>query len=253
MKKLLLYFLLLNSNFVLGQSSFIFKEDLPCVNKQFNVFVHAVNNYQYKTIKEDDVKEAIAYANDLFAPICVSFKFCEMDTVFNYYYNSLDSDKMDELDVLYEQHNRINLFVILGGFPNPYIREVVTGSIDSLTGSNLYINSTGAFPQALGHFFGLDYTFKGDKEELVDGSNCETSGDKICDTPADPYTLIRKPSKYVDGLCRFIRLEKDPNGDFYQPDVTNIMSIFFGCHCKFSIEQYKRMAENIFKAKTKHW
>ncbi len=253
MKKLLIFFLLLTGFSVLGQSSFIFKKDLPCVNKEFNVFVHAVNNYKYKTVEEDEVKEAIERANELFAPICVTFKFCEMDTVFNYNYNSLGSDKMEELDVLYVQHNRINLFVISGYFPNPYIKEVVTGSIDSLNSSNLYVNDLFAFPQALGHFFGLDYTFKGDKEELVNGSNCETSGDKICDTPADPYTLIRKPSKYVDGLCRFIRLEKDPNGDFYQPDVTNIMSIFFGCHCKFSLEQYKRMAENILKVKSKHW
>jgi len=253
MKNKFILLLLFYSFLSFGQSTYHFNQDLPCVDKQFNIFVHAVNNRKYETVTEDDVKTAIERANELFAPICVSFKFCEMDTVFNYNYNSLYPERMEELGILYSQYNRINLFVITRGFYISYLGEVCLGSIDSLRNSNLFISRPDALPQALGHFFGLDYTFKGDREELVDGSNCETAGDKICDTPADPYSLLNNPSEYVNSKCEFIFLERDPNGDLYQPDVTNIMSIFFRCHCKFSIEQYKRMAENIFKANKKHW
>jgi len=240
------------SSLLFGQSTFHFNQDLPCVDKQFNIFVHAVNNHFYNTVTEDKVKEAIDRANKLFAPICVSFKFCEMDTVFNYNYNGLFGGEMKELAKLYVQHNRINLYIITEGFYVPYIGEICLGSIDSLRNANLFVSFLSALPQALGHFFGLKYTFYG-IDELVDGSNCETAGDKICDTPADPYNLIYSPGRYIDASCHFKTLEYDANGMYYEPDVTNIMSIFYKCHCKFSIGQYKKMAENIINANKKHW
>jgi len=253
MKKLLLIFLIFQTVIVFGQSGFYFNQDLPCVNKQFNIYVHVINNEQYRTATENDVKDAIERANELFAPICISFKFCEMDTVFNYNYRYICPDDMRELRVLYAHHNRINLFVT-HTFEQPFMKEYCLGSVDSMNYAGLFINDPLALPQVLGHFFGLSHTYENSEGlELVDGSNCKTTGDKICDTPADPYPEYDVIGNYIDDECVFFVVKKDVNGDIYLPDVTNIMSNYFPCQCKFSVEQYKKMAENYFKASKKHW
>ncbi len=253
MKNKFIILLIFTTTILFGQSNFHFNRDLPCVDKQFNLFVHAVNNTKYKTVTEDKMREAIERANEIFAPICISFKMCEMDTVFNYNYDILGYHEMKELSNLYVQHNRINVYVIHTTFFNPYIKEICMGSIDSMRNGNLFISQLNALPQVLGHFFGLQHTHKGSGEELVDGSNCKTAGDKICDTPADPYVFGTQINPYITGDCTFKSLKTDANGEYYTPDVTNVMSGFFYCHCKFSNEQYLKMAENYFKAAQKHW
>ncbi len=73
----------------------------------------------------------------------------------------------------------------------------------------------------LGHVLGLQHTFGPD--ELVDGSNCLTSGDGICDTPADGGYYL--PGVHIDlSTCTYIATETDANGDLYSPMLNNIMS-----------------------------
>lgn len=94
----------------------------------------------------------------------------------------------------------------------------------------------------LGHFFGLIHTFGGSlwgqlTSELVDGSNCETSGDWICDTPADPY-----PHGFTVNSCQYTGTVVDANGDLYTPDTENIMSYYpFPCTNHFTVGQDDRM------------
>lgn len=72
-----------------------------------------------------------------------------------------------------------------------------------------------------GHVLGLMHTHTGNGSELVDGSNCDISGDLLCDTPADPGLNAGN----VDWVtCTYIGTATDANGDIYQPDVENIMS-----------------------------
>jgi hypothetical protein len=97
----------------------------------------------------------------------------------------------------------------------------------------------------LGHYFDLDHTFSGEGIELANGSNCSTAGDGICDTPADPYVDTEPVSDYVDGNCIFISKKKDVNGQFYDPDVSNIMGYYQQCRClKFTHDQYAKMANH---------
>ena len=97
-------------------------------------------------------------------------------------------------------------------------------------------------------------------EELVDGSNCETAGDQLCSTPADPYGFIRdeadewiprdpKGIVYNDG-CEFISQLKDANGDYFSPSTTNMMS-HYPCKCHFTHEQFSIMVDNYNKANHK--
>ncbi|MGH1437760.1 MAG: zinc-dependent metalloprotease [Lewinella sp.] len=96
----------------------------------------------------------------------------------------------------------------------------------------------------IGHFFSLEHTFNGwecgayntenvpaptspscnsPATERANGSNCETSGDYICDTPAD----------YNNGLgwsgCDFTGNVLDPQGNAIDPDERNYMSYFLSC------------------------
>lgn len=95
----------------------------------------------------------------------------------------------------------------------------------------------------MGHFFSLRHTHgssgdPGSTEELVDGSNCETTGDNICDTPADP----RLSSSNVNFNCVYTGTTQDANGDFYQPNPLNIMSYARKiCRTEFSPQQYARI------------
>ncbi len=58
--------------------------------------------------------------------------------------------------------------------------------------------------------------------ELVDGSNCTTAGDLICDTPADPNLGLAGMMDYA--TCTYIGTATDANGQPYTPLVDNIMS-----------------------------
>jgi hypothetical protein len=87
----------------------------------------------------------------------------------------------------------------------------------------------------LGHLFGLPHTHGGSSDELVDGSNCATEGDFICDTPADP-TLS---NTIVNSNCIYTGTATDANGMPYAPDPNNIMSYSRkNCRDYFSPMQY---------------
>jgi PKD repeat protein len=100
----------------------------------------------------------------------------------------------------------------------------------------------GTLPHEMGHFFALSHTHgnsnvEGSTQELVNGSNCENTGDFICDTPADPL-LVGK----VDPNCNYFGDDQDANNDLYEPDPLNIMSYSRNeCLTVFSPQQITRM------------
>lgn len=92
----------------------------------------------------------------------------------------------------------------------------------------------------IGHYFGLWHTHSTTNgAEYVNGTNCQSSGDILCDTPADP-TLS---SSTVDRTsCAYIGAEVDVNGDAYTPATNNIMSYSTKfCRINFSAGQLARM------------
>ncbi len=94
----------------------------------------------------------------------------------------------------------------------------------------------------VGHYLSLYHTHgktnTGTTDELVDGSNCTTAGDDVCDTPADPNL-----SGKVNGSCQYTGTATDANGDSYNPDPSNIMSYSLkACRNTLSSGQYSRVA-----------
>jgi len=106
-------------------------------------------------------------------------------------------------------------------------------------GSALYNKTTLA--HEIGHYLGLYHTHglfnRKLTNELVDGSNCNIAGDMICDTPADPNLLGK-----MNLDCEYTGKLTDANGDFFEPDVKNIMSYSLDKCCEhFSAGQFQRM------------
>lgn len=106
---------------------------------------------------------------------------------------------------------------------------------------------TASLSHELGHMFSLPHTFNGWEAEpynadihgnpltitstpvttrpieLVDRSNCETSADKICDTPPD-YNF-----GFTSNGCSYNQEIFDSNGDLIEPMIDNFMGYFIGC------------------------
>lgn len=117
----------------------------------------------------------------------------------------------------------------------------------------------------VGHFFGLSHTHLGwDSEqweesvhgnpapalspsgiptELMDGSNCATAGDGLCDTPPDYNFGLGWPN------CNYTGGAKDPAGVIVDPMETNIMGYFLSCSRSeyvFTPMQQQHMRTNLF-------
>lgn len=222
---------------------------LPQINKQFLVVVHIVGG----GITASQIESTLSQASAYFKPIGVTFAVCEYRTIDNIQYNELIfqetiSKKKFELKPVYGLTNRINFYFVneVDVIENAVCAYAeLRGISGSVTAGQLVFKkscfSAGVVAHELGHYFGLAHTFESEVPELADGSNCATAGDRICDTPADPYVDGDKTSDYMTG-CEFNSLKRDLNGDTYSPDVSNIMS-YYPCGCSsFTYDQYNAMA-----------
>lgn len=105
------------------------------------------------------------------------------------------------------------------------------------------------FLHEVGHYFGLLHTFQDSnnpdisKRELVTrgaGSNCVTTGDQLCDTPADPFE--RLPLIYAFNCDQKTPPDlQDANGETYSPPINNFMSYQQRCGNIFTEQQYQKM------------
>lgn len=225
---------------------------LPCVDKKFSVVAHIfLDSLGGPGITEAQITQAFADASSDFAPICISFEVCEFVYHPEFEYNIHNQDlQWAELQTLYHQQNRINIFYVNSiDIPAGACGYAGLGNIDNPNSNGIVIEKTPAccgqrtHSHELGHYFSLEHTFAGSGVELADGSNCETAGDGICDTPADPYIYPLPTTSYVDADCHFIFMGQDANGDYYDPLTGNIMSYYPDtCNCGFTHGQLKKMA-----------
>lgn len=200
-----------------------------------------------KGINSLDIYEAIADLNEIFSEAYLEFFLCDG-------INYIDNDdlvhvKKGDDGVLTEKYNvsgLINIYFthnienasgqsICGYSDNSFRKDVIMLN-------NYCATNKSSLAHEMGHFFSLIHTHGSDNNEmtseLVDGSNCDTDGDGICDTPADP----KLNSNNVDDSCNYIGTQTDANGDLYAPDAGNIMSYAKKtCRTHFSTQQLARM------------
>lgn len=246
-----------------GQSYTFQHSSLPCLNKKFTIVAHIFRDSTSGTygVSEQAIQESVESMNMPFSPICVSFEVCQFIYHDNFEHDSIDRElEMAEIAAKHNVDYRINVYYVKYLGP-PQIGFDISGlatlnGIKSATGgSYIFLEKTGlsSITHEMGHYFNLLHTFEGSGTELVNGSNCETEGDQICDTPADPFVQGDPLGLYLGDKCRFISEKRDRNGEYYNPDVGNIMS-YYGCgDCGFTWGQLNRMAQAYLNSDLKYW
>lgn len=139
---------------------------------------------------------------------------------------------------------------------------------DWIVSSTNYLDDVTTLTHEVGHFFSLNHPFYGWEPstaggwsealhgnpvtqfyapdgvtpvEKVDGSNCQTAGDGICDTPAD-YMF-----PFPNG-CNLNIEVKDVNGDVLEPDFHNFMNYASCSNYYFSEDQKEVINNSLFSS-----
>jgi len=238
---------------------------LPCLEKNFPVLVHlsvdSTDGQSY--LRDADVEDLLEKVSAFFAPICMSFTACEINRIDNYtFHNVVDDARYKEMRILFGKPRRLNIY-ILGTIPDAVCGRSTFYGIDKSDGEYIFLETEGCddslegqLAHHLGHYFGLSDTYRGSDLEYVNDLNCAIVADSICDTPTDPFGQFQgNPGSYLDPEggaldlkefitdCEFTHELLDPNGEYYQPQVGNIMSAY-PCRCGFTNEQFLKMIDN---------
>lgn len=207
---------------------------------------HVVRNSNgHGGVSSADLERALVDLNAIFKDVKVEFHiFDGIDYIDNDDLNALRKGKEGELINNYTE-GALNIY-ITDKLINNSGSSICGYNLDNIDKSIIIMKNSCAtngssLAHEIGHFFSLLHTHGRDharESELVDGSNCDTTGDGICDTPADPGLSFDN----IDSQCNYIGEEQDANGDFYEPDTGNVMSYSRkSCRTHFSTGQYARM------------
>lgn len=214
------------------------------VNKTLSVHIYIVaqafETYDYNAASFQQSWDAL---NELFAPIDLRFEVCSATNIPNYNWNSLNREvnpdtglnEEDEMLAQFYVPNNINVYYVDEMTNEPEVDGYAyfPGGPDVIVMRKAHGPMT--LPHEMGHFFALYHTFETNFGlELNNGNNCPTAGDLVCDTPAD------NNGAYSD--CQYDEIASDANGDLYTPYLSNIMSYYTECSCRFTSLQYDRMA-----------
>lgn len=217
---------------------------------EFPVKVHIVAKTDGSNgVSIPEVKVALQNLNDYYLKAYIRFvplpdyNYIKDDELYK-----LKLENEEDLCKKHDVRNVINLYVNykLQGERNTYCAYTHMPdktNIDRVLITKKCLNNGASLIRQFGHYFSLYPTTGPNQgmrsEELVDGSNCFTTGDEICDTPADPGLSLQT----VDGRCEFIGTQQDAMSKFYRPMTTNIMSDNprYECRRKLTKEQYRRI------------
>ncbi len=196
-------------------------------------------------ISVSEINEAISNLNIIYADAYMEFFIC--DDI-----NYIDNDELvhitkgDERNLIetYNSPNVINIY-FTHSIKNTFDESICgysdnEGRKDIIVINNNCATNNSSLVHEMGHFFSLIHTHgpNDTSTELVDGSNCDTDGDGICDTPADPGLS----NANINNFCEYTGSKTDANGDKYTPDTKNIMSYSRkACRNHFTPQQLARM------------
>lgn len=206
-------------------------------------------------LSKQEVIDAIKDMNQYF--IQANIRFILLDGIneisSDRYYNFNSSHEL-ELTEKHDIKHVINLYFFnaiykfgtnvcgYAPYPNEYSASYLK---DRIMVRNDCVRNGASLIHEMGHYFSLFHTHGNstaakDKELVTREKgkrNCETAGDGLCDTPADP-----RLNGKVDGECQYTGADRDPAGVKYQPNPRNVMAYsVIGCRNEFSKGQFARI------------
>jgi hypothetical protein len=214
--------------------------------------------------------QELAIVNQDFVPVGFSFFRCKTEVIktlpnffsMNYSSNILDPTTnivSDPRVVLYNGHHTsdgINVYIvqnILGYGGVAAFSAYPTGNGNNNTNLIVIKNfQNHTLTHELGHYFNVLHTDEPVKQtingmivyisdELVNGTNCSTTGDKLCGTPADPGPglggLPYCNNNTCNNVCDLLCKDNLGLGMNYTPDKANFMSNYNSCRSHFSQNQ----------------
>ena len=216
------------------------------------VKVHIVKSTTSNSASIEEIKEAFAKLNKYFVQIYVQFvPLGDFNYISNDKYFDFNKEDENALCGSNDSKNVINLYIVGSISDGPlkfcgytYYPEDLEKNTDRVFLANECLSDGVSLARQMGHYFTLFSTSGlnvSETQEWVNGENCATEGDLICDTPADPGLELSS----VDDRCGYIGKKQDQSGRkrFYKPDTKNLMSDNPRLYCcdHFTEQQYQKM------------
>lgn len=207
-------------------------------------------------LSETQLLDAIEYLNESYDAMNITFFLAgAINYINDDVFYDFDASQEAQLTGAYNVENTINIYFFnsLSSGSSAlcgYAYFPATGRDHVMMANGCTVNRGSTLPHELGHYFNLFHTHgksnTGTTDELVDGSNCDSAGDDVCDTSADPNLSGR-----VNGDCQYIGENVDGNGDRFSPNPRNFMSYAPGqCRELFSNGQTERIVAAYDQFKT---
>lgn len=157
-----------------------------------------------------------------------------------------DLNTFNTMTFILDVENTINIYMLKDGINSSICATYrVPYGVIAFFGNSCF--DGGSITRTLGSALGLAVTYRGFEGtgdncgiqvtagEKVDGSNCSTAGDRLCDTPPDYAVLLWECDANEEGCIQI-----DPDGVEFRPDGTNFMSSS-NCRSRFSPMQAEVM------------
>lgn len=207
-----------------------------CIDVQFHIVRNSDGSLAFTPQSENAMLDEL---NEFFNPHQIFFNSVGVNFIDNTNYVTTSESEANQLVTLQNNPNALNYYVVNelwnvgGGF--------VTGTAVSIPSNHFIIRNdrvlTSTAPHEAGHCLDLYHTHETSfGVESINGSNCYSAGDLVCDTPADP----RLGSHNVNTNCEYF------GGNGFNPLVNNLMSYSRGfCRNEFTSGQGWRMRQAI--------
>lgn len=203
--------------------------------------IHILRKNGIAPIEYSAIYDELLSINEMFLPTGHQLVSCKPYYIDDNNYNFITiGDDSQEFHEKYGVPGTVNIY-----FVDNIIDYCGFSSLPwfSIENQKLFVDNAclhrGTFAHEIGHFFGLYHTHSTTNgSELVNGNNCETAGDLLCDTPADP----RLNESNVNINCVYTGNDQDLNFQYYEPETENLMSYSrHTCREQFSSGQLARM------------
>ncbi len=188
----------------------------------------------------DEVMKGITATDTYFSKIKIKFVICgAIDYINVSAFDTISKTNEDQVALTRDVANVCNIYytnIVKSGGKIYAGYAYFPGGPQRIIMSNSSASDNTVLPHEMGHFFGLPHTFSNSnatdvsKRELVTrgtGANCQTAGDYICDTPADPFVDGISSSYLTD--CKYNGTNRDANNALYAPMINNLMSYYWSC------------------------